>query len=395
MKRRLLLLLFVFCYVHLRGDENSIGERQKICLNMIVKNEKDVIERCLASVKPFIDYWVIFDTGSTDGTQDMIKDFLKDIPGELHQSTWVNFAHNRNEALRAAKGKGDYLLFIDADEVWQYPENFTLDTLNKDFYYVTVRQLNAGDIKRIELVNNHLDWQWEGIIHEVPACKEAKTCATLSGVVNICNMPGQNIGARSKDPEKYLKDAKLLEKALEEDPSNSRYAFFAAQSYLNAEKYPQAIEKFKQRVSMKSSDMHETYLAFYNMAIAQERIEQTQEALHSYFQAYYIRPIRAEPLHRAAVLYRKQGNYLLGYLLTKFALTMPYPDSELCVEYMTYDYALLIEYANCTLLLGRLEEGLDACQKLINNPKLPEDLRPTIIANREMARKNLTKHHGQ
>ena len=37
----------------------------RICLNMIVKNEAPVIERCLASVRPWVDYWVIVDTGST------------------------------------------------------------------------------------------------------------------------------------------------------------------------------------------------------------------------------------------------------------------------------------------------------------------------------------------
>jgi glycosyltransferase involved in cell wall biosynthesis len=39
-----------------------------ICLNMIVKGESRVIQRALASVKHLIDYWVIVDTGSTDGS---------------------------------------------------------------------------------------------------------------------------------------------------------------------------------------------------------------------------------------------------------------------------------------------------------------------------------------
>src|SRR5580704_1601575 len=56
-----------------------------ICLNMIVKNESRVIQRCLDSVKHIIDYWVIVDTGSTDGTQNVIKDFMKDIPGDLYE----------------------------------------------------------------------------------------------------------------------------------------------------------------------------------------------------------------------------------------------------------------------------------------------------------------------
>ena len=79
-----------------------------VCLNMIVKDESAVIERCLNSVKEHIDYWVIVDTGSTDGTQEIIQRTLKDIPGILYARPWVDFAHNRNEALQFAKGKTDY-----------------------------------------------------------------------------------------------------------------------------------------------------------------------------------------------------------------------------------------------------------------------------------------------
>ncbi|MCC6127879.1 MAG: glycosyl transferase family 2, partial [Chlamydiae bacterium] len=56
-----------------------------ICLNMIVKNESAVIRRSLGSIKHKIDYWVIVDTGSSDDTKEIICEYLKDIPGELHE----------------------------------------------------------------------------------------------------------------------------------------------------------------------------------------------------------------------------------------------------------------------------------------------------------------------
>ena len=82
---------------------------------MIVRDEAAVIERCLASVRDHIDTWVICDTGSTDGTQDLVRTALSGIPGELHERPWVDFGHNRTELLRLARGKADFLLLLDAD----------------------------------------------------------------------------------------------------------------------------------------------------------------------------------------------------------------------------------------------------------------------------------------
>jgi glycosyltransferase involved in cell wall biosynthesis len=66
---------------------------------MIVRDEALVIDRCLSSVAPFIDYWVIVDTGSTDNTPVLVEKTLAGIPGELHHRPWKNFGHNRTEAL--------------------------------------------------------------------------------------------------------------------------------------------------------------------------------------------------------------------------------------------------------------------------------------------------------
>src|SRR5512144_2185854 len=100
--------------------------RPTICLNMIVKNEAPVIRRCLDSVRRFIDCWVIVDTGSTDGTQDIIRECFADIPGELHERPWRDFAHNRTEALALARPHGDYVLIIDADDALELEPHFRM-----------------------------------------------------------------------------------------------------------------------------------------------------------------------------------------------------------------------------------------------------------------------------
>ena len=92
----------------------------RLCLTMMVKNESHIITRCLDSIVNTIDYWVICDTGSTDGTQSIIKDYFskKGVPGELHEHQWENYGYNRTLTLAAAKNKADYLLLADADYIF-------------------------------------------------------------------------------------------------------------------------------------------------------------------------------------------------------------------------------------------------------------------------------------
>src|SRR5580704_19064357 len=158
----------------------AISKKKTVCLNMIVKNESEVIIRSLTSVLPLIDYWVIVDTGSTDKTQDIIRDFMKSkgIPGELHERPWVNFAYNRNEALELAKNKAEYTLFMDADDYLQFDASFKLPVLDKDMYYIMIHHVETKyKYGRIHLVNNHLNWIWKGVLHEglFPATDEKRS----------------------------------------------------------------------------------------------------------------------------------------------------------------------------------------------------------------------------
>ena len=84
-----------------------------ICLCAIVKNEEKTLPRLINSCKGILDYWVIIDTGSTDNTISVVKEQLDGIPGEILESSWINFGHNRTELVQKAKGK--------ADEIWPWP----------------------------------------------------------------------------------------------------------------------------------------------------------------------------------------------------------------------------------------------------------------------------------
>src|SRR5579883_1454290 len=207
--------------------------RKTICLNMIVKNERHVIERCLSSIKGIIDTWVIVDTGSKDGTQEAIRESLHNIPGELFERPWVNFEHNRNEALSLARGKADYILFIDADDRLLMPPDFQFPDLDKDIYFIFQRCFYPGGKESglhqvIFMIKDLPDFAWKGVLHENIIWKGGKNIDLLKGL----EVEYLHDGARGKGgPNTASRDALLLEEALEKDPGNSRYVFYLAQSY--------------------------------------------------------------------------------------------------------------------------------------------------------------------
>src|ERR1035437_10636371 len=90
----------------------------KLCLNCIVKNESERIERMLKSVAPYLDSYAIVDTGSTDDTKQKIEGFFAaaSIPGAVTHAPFVDFEQARNPALDAARKASvpwDYLLLCD------------------------------------------------------------------------------------------------------------------------------------------------------------------------------------------------------------------------------------------------------------------------------------------
>lgn len=367
---------FLFLFFHLSADPL----RQTICLNMIVKNESKVIQRCLNSVKPLIDYWVIVDTGSTDGTQELIRECMKDVPGELYQSSWMNFEYNRNEALAFARGKGDYLLFIDADEYLGCAEDFTKPYLTKDFYFATVKQPNGIDYRRTLLINNHLEWEWQGVLHEAVQSPQAMTFEVLAGIINFSNTEE---GFRSSDPKKYYKDAVVLEEALKQDPNNSRYVFYLAQSYANAHEFELALQNYEKRATMGGWDQ-EVFWSLYCAAKLQAILQKLPEiVIQSCCRAYEFRPTRAEPLYQLAHQYDRMGEHSLGYMIARLALSIPVPDDVMYVEKWVYEYGLLSQLADCAYHMGRYEEAYVILQKVLQC-KLSQEDRERIERNAEL-----------
>lgn len=376
-----IIWLSIFCTPLLMARDIDNRKKQTICLNMIVKDESHVITRCFDSVLPLIDTWVIFDTGSTDGTQKIIKDYMakKNIPGELRERPWVNFGFNREEALVAAKDKADYVLFMDADDTLRFADDFELPELKADSYLIAS---NCGGMEYFipRLIKSKLDWHWEGVLHEYVTAKDALSRETLKGVeyMYLCD------GARASDPQKYLKDIKILEEALAKDPTNNRYLFYLAQSHASAGHFQQALEHYQKRVD-KGGWPEEVFWSLLQMARLQERLEADPKVIEaSYIKSLKYRPTRPEPFFYLATRARLNGDYKKGYELTKIAIDLPPSSDTLFLEKWTYD-AILFEYSVCSYYVGKYEESLKACEKLLANKNLMPEYREHTLINHKFA----------
>lgn len=350
--------------------------KKTICLNMIVKNESHIVTRSLASVKDLIDYWVIVDTGSTDGTQTVIKEFLKEIPGELHERPWVDFGYNRQEAKQLATGKADYLLFIDADDRLVFSENFSLPhPLDKDIYSIVQResyQDTFREHKIVFLLRNSDEFEWRGVLHESVNSKTGfASIELITGVFNEYI----NDGSRSKDPDKIKKDIQILKKGIRNEPENPRYPFYLARTFWSVKDYKQALSYFKKRSKM-GGDPMEVYHSLLYIGLAQKKLNYDHQVfIKSCCQAFLYRPTRTESLYELARYYADTQQYLLGYLISKFIVSIPLPEDNLFVESWVYDWGAMLYLFICSSRLGNKEEAYHILQRLLENPRLPINIR--------------------
>ncbi|MFJ8195614.1 glycosyltransferase [Streptomyces sp. NPDC096152] len=350
---------------------------------MIVKNEAHVIRRCLESVRPLVDTWVILDTGSTDGTQDIIRETLADLPGELHESPWKGFDLSRTEAIDLARERADYLLFIDADDVIETAPGFTMPELTHECYDFEVRH---GPIVhwRSTMVSTRLPWRYVGVLHEYLECGTRFSRATLDGARMVILGGGGRLTGSQR--EKYLRDAAILKDGLRKEPDNTRYAFYLAQSWRDADEPAKALAAYDRRAGM-GGFAEEVFCAkLYAARLAVTLKRRTPEVMTRFLEAHEARPTRAEPLGELARLCRTDGErWPLAYLFARRAVEIPMPPDILFLEHSWYEWRALDELAVASYWTGEYRETLECCEKLLDGGKLPEEHRQRVVANRDFA----------
>jgi len=334
---------------------------------MIVKNEENVIERSLKATLPHVQRWSIVDTGSADSTKEIILRITNELgkPGTLHERPWVNFGHNRSEALELARSspEAQWLFMMDADDIFVGSFHTLLDPAIDGY---TIQMTHETIIYRnILLFNAKKPWVYKFPVHEYPFLHNAKT-APIEGLY----IESRREGARSRNPNKYADDALMLEEFFKTN-SSDRAAFYAAQSWRDAGNTVSAIHWYEIRAVM-GGWKDEVYLSYLNLI----RLTDDMEAKLAYaWKGLATDPLRKEVPHSILEAFRKKSVWdLQAYALGFLALQTKETPDGLFIENETYTYKFYDELSIFAFYTGHTKVAQE-CVKLalLNAPSHEEE----------------------
>ncbi len=315
-----------------------------VAVCMIVKNEAQVIERCLESLLPVIDSYSIVDTGSTDATADLITKMMENAGkgGSIHHRPWVDFGHNRSEALQLAKGTADWLLLIDADATWEgdldlppdtYPEPPPFDGFNIEHRFDTP---DTVVWQRAAVIRGDLDWNYVGAVHEYLNITDRRI-GTMEGCAIVDHYDGGNRG------DKGARELAILTREVGERPDDPRPLFYLAGTHRDLGNIDYAISLFERRAAMPDTWEEERWYAQYQAA----RWKPWPEGLAALLAAHNARPSRIEPLADICLRLRADGLWAAAEVFADAVERTP--PSE--------DVLFTAEWMRQTVLVPRQQEG--------------------------------------
>jgi tetratricopeptide (TPR) repeat protein len=178
--------------------------------------------------------------------------------------------------------------------------------------------------------------------------------------------------------EKYANDAIILEKALVDEPNNTRYMFYLAQSYRDAGMYPEAIEWYTKRFDF-GGWIEERYICALNLT----RLLKSKEWA---WKAHELFPKRSESLVSYMAYCRMTNAWSRELLaMAMYASTIPKPEGTLLfLEIDNYEWRVWDELSVISVFCGALDIAKTAYMKLLKEQKFPPDQEKRIKTNFEL-----------
>ena len=303
----------------------------KLALILMIKNEEKILLRCLNALENIVEYFCICDTGSTDTTLQIAKEFLETHKGCLTEEPFQNFGYNRSVSFNNAQKyldkskvnlKETYGLLLDADMLF-IPGKLLEQDLKETGYKVI--QLNGGlEYYNARILRMDIVWKCIGVTHEY-----------WDGPCNsnipkdICYIDDRGDGGCKHD--KFERDQRLLEEGLSKEPQNVRYMFYLAQTYKCLGKFEDAIQMYKKRIEAGGWD-EEVWYSHYMIGEVYLCLNNVPEFENWMQKAFLYRPTRSESIYKLAKYFREISHHYKSYQYIKIGEKIPFPKDILFIE---------------------------------------------------------------
>ncbi|SDF52298.1 glycosyltransferase family 2 protein [Epilithonimonas hungarica] len=357
----------------------------EISLCLIVKNEEEVLQRCLESAKGFADEIIIVDTGSTDKTKEIAKQFTD----KIYDFEWGNdFSAARNFAF--SKANKDYQMWLDADDV--IPEisvkqmNGLKRNLKDDVDIVTMKYVLSFDENgnptyystRERLFKRSKDYHWIDPVHE---------CIPLIGNIQYTDIEIWH--KKTKLGELSTRNIDIY-KALESvgKEFSARQLYYYARELRDHGKTEDAIIYYEKFLKTGLGWFEDIITCSSDLAALYRNNGQRDKILPTLLKSFEYDIPRAQICCELGYYYKEEERYEQAFKWFDLATRLPQPDSIGFVFADYTGYIPNIEACVCLSLLGDYHRANDYNEKAsISRPDCP-----SVRQNREYLKGMMKKY---
>jgi len=242
-------------------------EGHTISACMIVKNEEELLDDCLASIEKWTDEIILVDTGSTDKTIEIAKKY----GAKIYEQKWLeDFSAHRNFSI--SKATKDWIFIIDADErvIPGHGENLKnmmdtapdikkIDIIAVDVYNLYLSEgvrVARSHFKSLRVFRRACKPRYEGRVHNKPVIPQGSKVYMLPMRINHF---GYDLSQEVMDT-KYTRTVGMCERWTKEKPKEREAWFQLAramkfkQGKLNTEEMPLIMEALQKGIALGSGD---------------------------------------------------------------------------------------------------------------------------------------------
>lgn len=325
-----------------------------VSLCMIVKNEEEVLERCLKSAADLADEIIIVDTGSEDRTREIAARFTS----RIFDFPWRDdFSAARNESFSHASM--DYCMWLDADDIFLEEDRKKFLALKESLdpsVSVVMAPYHTGfdenghvtfSYFRERLIKNRSGLRWAGAVHEA---------VTPAGKVLYADFAVTHRKIRPSDPDRNLRIYQAQIAAGKE--LEPRQQFYYGRELYYHQRWEEALEVFERFLAEGRGWKENNIDACCHCAYCQNELGRSEKALAALFRTFaYDRP-RAEACCEIGHWFFRQERYSLAAYWYALALTCTRDDQRGgFVSRDCYGYIPCIQMCVCYSRLGNLEKA--------------------------------------